>query len=137
MSKNNKIAHIPKTKRIEIIFLLNALYYFIDWAIIINEAYGGGEGYGYRLLVYHKDRLTTDKRYESPEDAIKDFREIYKDLERMDRYEPQWSFPYDVEISWVNKKLRYARLWPFIKKIINYIHFKIEYLIVKFGWERR
>jgi len=135
MSKNNKMAHVQKTKKIEIIFLLNALYYFIDWAIIINEAYGDGDGY--RLLVYHKDKLTTDKRYESPEDAINDFREIYKDLERMDRYEPQWSFPYDVEISWVNKKLRYARLWPFIKKIIKYIHFKVEYFIVKFGWEKR
>ena len=135
MSKNNKIAHIPKTKRIEIIFLLNALYYFIDWAIIINEACGDRDGY--RLLVYHKDKLTTDKRYESPGDAINDFREIYKDLERMDRYEPQWSFPYDVEISWVNKKLRYARLCPFIKKIVKYIHFRIEYLIVKFGWEKR
>ena len=135
MLKNNKIDHIPKSSRIEIIFLLNALYYFIDWAIIINEEYRDGDGF--RLLVYCNDKLTSDKRYESPEDAMNDFREIYKDLERMEQYEPQWSFPYDVEISWVNKKLRYARLCPFIKKIIKYIHFKMEYLIVKFGWEKR
>jgi hypothetical protein len=124
-----KCKEIYPGKMITIVFLQNALYYFIEWAMIVYEKDG------YRLLVYFNDNLTTDKTYRSPEAARKDFKEIYKNLERMDTYDQEWIGPYEVEISWLNKKLRHARLRPFIKKIIKYFSFKKEYLFVKFGWE--
>jgi len=126
-----KCKEIYPGKLVTIILLSNACCYFIDWAMIVYEEEG------YRLLVYYNDNLTIYNRYTSSKDAIKDFKEIYKDLDRMDQYEPQWTIPYEVEISWVNKKLRYARFWPFIKKVIRYFSFKKEYLIQKFGLEKR
>jgi len=129
--KMYKCKEIYPGKLVTIMLLSNACYYFIDWAMIVYEEEG------YRLLVYYNDKLTIYNQYKSSKDAIKDFKGIYKDLDRMDRYEPQWTIPYEVEISWVNKKLRYARLWSFIKKIIRYFSFKKEYLIQKFGLEKR
>lgn len=126
-----KYKTINPDKKLTIMFLSNALYYFIEWAMIVYEKEE------YRLLVYYNDKITTNKQYQSPEDARKDFKALYKNLERMDTYDQQWVGPYKVEISWVNRKLRLARLWPFIKKIIKYFSFKKEYLIVKFGWEKK
>jgi len=115
----------PEQKQ-TIMLLSNAFYYFIEWAMIVYEKDE------YRLLVYYQDKLTTDKQYQSPEDAKKDFKEIYKDLKLMDTYDQEWVGPYEVEISWVNRKLRFARLRPFVKKIIRYFRSKKEYLIAKF-----
>ena len=120
----------PEQREITIIFLANAFYYKTDWAMIVFEEEE------YRLLIHNKDELTVNKRYKSPDDALKDFKEIYKGLKFMDTFELLWEGPYEVEQSFVNKKLRYARKRKFIKKIIRYIRFKKEYFFVRFGLEK-
>ncbi len=120
----------PEQREITIIFLANAFYYKIDWAMIVFEEEE------YRLVVHYNDELTTDKRYQSPDDALKDFKEIYKDLKSMDKYERLWRGPYDVEQSFVNKKLKYARKSKILKKIIRYILFKKEYFFERLGLEK-
>jgi hypothetical protein len=88
-------------------------------------------------VVHYNDELTTDKRYKSPDDALKDFKEIYKDLKFMDKYDLLWRGPYEVEQSFVTKKLKYARKSKIIKKIIRYIRFKKEYFFGRLGAENR
>lgn len=120
----------PEQREIPIIFLANAFYYKIDWAMIVFEQEE------YRLVVHYNDELTTDKRYKSPEDALKDFEDIYKGLKFMDKYDLLWKGPYKVEQSFVDKKLEYARKRKFIKKIISYIRFKKEYFFEILGLEK-
>jgi hypothetical protein len=121
----------PEQRELTIIFLSNAFYYKIDWAMIIFE------NDEYRLVVHYKDELFTDKRYQSPEEALKDFKEKYNGLKFMDKYELLWRGPYKVEQSWVNKKLKYARKSKILKKIIRYFRFKKEYFFSILGVENR
>ena len=120
----------PEQREITIIFLSNSILYKIDWAMIFFEQEE------YRLVVHSNYELTTDKRYKSPDDALTDFEDIYKGLKFMDKYERLWRGPYDVEQSFVTKKLKYARKSKFMKKIIRDIHFKKEYLFEKLGLEK-
>ncbi len=120
----------PEQRAVTIIFLANAFYYKIDWAMIVFEEEE------YRLVVHYNDELATDKRYKSPDDALKYFEDIYTGLKFMDKYELLWDGPYEVEQSFVDKKLKYARKRKFIKKIIRYFLFKKEYFFVRLGLEK-
>jgi len=120
----------PGQRDVTILYLFNAIIFAIDWAMIVFEEEE------YRLLVHHTDELTTDKRYKSPDDALKDFKEIYKGLKFMDEFELLWRGPYEVEQSFVTKKLKYARKRKILKKIIRYIRFKKEYFFERLGLEK-
>ncbi|MDQ1350081.1 MAG: hypothetical protein QG657_382, partial [Acidobacteriota bacterium] len=83
--------------------LINSIYYFID-TVFIMVVRGG-----YRLMVIHKRKLLTDKKYRTLRGARIGFVKLWGEKAYRDDVMPLWSNFYDPVHRWIDKKLSYKK----------------------------
>lgn len=88
-----------KQKNPSIVMLINSPVYFLDWAMIVFEPKG------YRLVVRHRDQVSTDQYYESLKGAKIAFIKSYSYLAHSKRFKPEWSHPYIPAKKWLTGRL--------------------------------
>jgi len=86
--------------RVKISFLINALYWFTEYAFIIEEENG------YRLISIHLGRLLVNKTYKQARNAKIAFTRFFNNKIWKKGIKPIWSPFYPPTPEWLKKKFK-------------------------------
>ncbi len=103
-------------------FLVNTQYYFLGTVFILPETAG------YRLVVIHKWKVLTNKRFPTLEEAKKTFFQHYQTRAAKKIPQPLWDDNHRVDNDWLKKKLDTITRHP----LLNYLLRVKETLFLKF-----
>lgn len=98
-ASERKLVQTYKQKNPSIVMLINSPVYFLDWAMIVFESKG------YRLVVRHRDDISTDQYYDSLKGAKIAFIKSYSYLAHNKKYRPEWSHQYMPAKKWLTGRL--------------------------------
>jgi hypothetical protein len=92
-------ARISPKKNIKISTLSNATHYFLDRALIVCDKKG------FRLMVIHRRKLLTDKRYGTAKGAKVAFANLFQYKAWREFIKPIWTPFYDPDSQWPGNML--------------------------------